>query len=63
MKEMPLVEAPAVTAYRARFEAGRQFEDDLEFCPNHLLDFDDVTISVTATSLQSEELVCDKHEN
>jgi hypothetical protein len=41
IKEMQLVEPPTVTAYRARFEAGRQFEDDLEFCPSHLLDFDD----------------------
>ncbi|KAK2742906.1 hypothetical protein FQN57_005036 [Myotisia sp. PD_48] len=33
-----LVEAPAITAFRARFEAGRSFDldDDLEFCPNLL---------------------------
>lgn len=38
-----LAEAPAVTAFRARFEAGRSFDldDDLEFCPN-LLTEDDV---------------------
>jgi hypothetical protein len=31
-----------VTAFRARFEAGRSFDldDDLEFCPNHLTDED-----------------------
>jgi hypothetical protein len=38
-----LAEAPAVTAFRARFEAGRSFDldDDLEFCPG-LLTEDDV---------------------
>ena len=38
-----LAEVPAVTAFRARFEAGRSFDldDDLEFCPN-LLTEDDV---------------------
>ena len=38
-----LAEAPTVTAFRARFEAGRSFDldDDLEFCPN-LLTEDDV---------------------
>ena len=38
-----LAEAPAVSAFRARFEAGRSFDldDDLEFCPN-LLTEDDV---------------------
>lgn len=44
MKSMrELAEAPAVTAFRARFEAGRSFDldDDLEFCPN-LLTEDDV---------------------
>jgi hypothetical protein len=41
MREM--VEAPTVTAFRQRFEAGRSFDldDDLEFCPN-LLTEDDV---------------------
>lgn len=40
-----LAEAPAVSAFRARFEAGRSFDldDDLEFCPN-LLTEDDVSI-------------------
>lgn len=35
-------EAPSVTAFRMRFEAGRSFdlEDDEQFCPN-LLTFDD----------------------
>lgn len=37
------VEAPTLTAFRARFEAGRSFDldDDLEFCPN-LLTWDEV---------------------
>lgn len=41
-----LAEAPAVSAFRARFEAGRSFDldDDLEFCPN-LLTEDDVCCS------------------
>lgn len=36
-------EPPALTAFRARFEAGRSFDldDDLEFCPN-LLTWDEV---------------------
>ena len=36
------IEAPSVTAFRLRFEAGRSFdlEDDEQFCPN-LLTFDD----------------------
>ncbi|KAI9851324.1 MAG: hypothetical protein M1838_003965 [Thelocarpon superellum] len=40
MKE--LAEAPSVTAFRARFEAGRSFDldDDLEFCPGLLTDDD-----------------------
>ena len=42
MKE--LTEAPAVSMFRARFEAGRSFDldDDLEFCPG-LLTEDDVS--------------------
>jgi hypothetical protein len=42
-----LAEAPAVTAFRARFEAGRSFDldDDLEFCPG-LLTEDDVCFDV-----------------
>ncbi|MCJ1409266.1 hypothetical protein MMC19_003345 [Ptychographa xylographoides] len=42
MKE--LTEAPVVSAFRARFEAGRSFDldDDLEFCPG-LLTEDDVS--------------------
>ena len=42
MKE--LTEAPAVSVFRARFEAGRSFDldDDLEFCPG-LLTEDDVS--------------------
>lgn len=40
-----LAEAPAVSAFRARFEAGRSFDldDDLEFCPG-LLTEDDVCL-------------------
>ena len=42
MKE--LTEAPPVSAFRMRFEAGRSFDldDDLEFCPG-LLTEDDVS--------------------
>ena len=41
MKELA-TEAPTVTAFRSRFEAGRSFdlEDDLEFCPGLLTDED-----------------------
>lgn len=41
-----MAEAPAVAAFRLRFEAGRSFDldDDLEFCPN-LLTEDDVRIA------------------
>ena len=44
MKE--LTEAPPVSAFRARFEAGRSFDldDDLEFCPG-LLTEDDVRLA------------------
>lgn len=37
-----LAEAPTVTAFRARFEAGRSFDldDDLEFCPSLLTEDD-----------------------
>ncbi|MCJ1359322.1 MAG: hypothetical protein MMC33_009323 [Icmadophila ericetorum] len=40
MKE--LTEAPMVSAFRARFEAGRSFDldDDLEFCPGLLTEDD-----------------------
>lgn len=42
-EKVVLSEAPALTAFRARFEAGRSFDldDDLEFCPN-LLTWDEV---------------------
>ena len=41
MKE--LAESPPISAFRARFDAGRSFDldDDLEFCPG-LLTEDDV---------------------
>lgn len=44
MREPVPTEAPSITAFRARFEAGRSFDldDDLEFCPN-LLSFDEVS--------------------
>lgn len=44
MKE--LTESPPVSAFRARFEAGRSFDldDDLEFCPG-LLTEDDVRLA------------------
>jgi hypothetical protein len=43
IKEIIVAEPPSISAYRARFEAGRSFDldDDLEFCPN-LLTFDEV---------------------
>ncbi|KAI9367384.1 hypothetical protein BJX61DRAFT_310873 [Aspergillus egyptiacus] len=49
-----LAEAPAVTAFRARFEAGRSFDldDDLEFCPS-LLTEDDLHSIHSASSDRS----------
>lgn len=46
-------EAPSVTAFRVRFEAGRSFDldDDLEFCPNLLSD--DERHSIHSTSDRS----------
>lgn len=43
VEKVVVSEAPALTAFRARFEAGRSFDldDDLEFCPN-LLTWDEV---------------------
>lgn len=57
VKEVVVSEAPSMTAYRARFEAGRSFDldDDLEFCPN-LLTFDErqsVTSGSDRSSLSS----------
>lgn len=54
MKE--LTESPPISAFRARFEAGRSFDldDDLEFCPG-LLTEDDVSpdhLRLFATSPQ-----------
>jgi Domain of unknown function (DUF4452) len=39
-------EAPSITAFRVRFEAGRSFDldDDLEFCPNLLTDDERLSI-------------------
>ncbi|CAL5873362.1 uncharacterized protein PFLUO_LOCUS7634 [Penicillium psychrofluorescens] len=49
-----LAEAPAMTAFRARFEAGRSFDldDDLEFCPG-LLTEDDLHSIHSASSDRS----------
>ncbi|WEW57413.1 hypothetical protein PRK78_002880 [Emydomyces testavorans] len=49
-----LAEAPAITAFRARFEAGRSFDldDDLEFCPN-LLTEDDLHSIASSSSDRS----------
>lgn len=49
-----LAEAPAVSAFRARFEAGRSFDldDDLEFCPG-LLTEDDLHSIHSASSDRS----------
>ena len=43
VEKVVVSEAPGLTAFRARFEAGRSFDldDDLEFCPN-LLTWDEV---------------------
>ena len=48
-KDISTIEPPSVTAFKARFEAGRSFDldDDLEFCP-HLLTFDDVNTPIQA---------------
>ena len=57
MKE--LTESPPVSAFRARFEAGRSFDldDDLEFCPG-LLTEDDVSIhDVFSSSNTRDRLV------
>ncbi|EAS34943.3 uncharacterized protein CIMG_00297 [Coccidioides immitis RS] len=49
-----LAEAPAITAFRARFEAGRSFDldDDLEFCPG-LLTEDDLQSIASSVSDRS----------
>ncbi|KIW87529.1 uncharacterized protein Z519_11852 [Cladophialophora bantiana CBS 173.52] len=56
VKEIIVTEPPSMTAYRARFEAGRSFDldDDLEFCPN-LLTFDERQ-SVTSGSSDRSSL-------
>lgn len=43
VEKLIVSEPPALTAFRARFEAGRSFDldDDMEFCPN-LLTWDEV---------------------
>ncbi|OJJ51163.1 hypothetical protein ASPZODRAFT_148495 [Penicilliopsis zonata CBS 506.65] len=50
-----LAEAPAVTAFRARFEAGRSFDldDDLEFCPGLLTEDDLHSIHSTSSDRSS----------
>ena len=52
-----LAEAPAITAFRARFEAGRSFDldDDLEFCPG-LLTEDDVSAHLSLSGRGIEGL-------
>ncbi|KIW86061.1 hypothetical protein Z517_01455 [Fonsecaea pedrosoi CBS 271.37] len=56
VKELVVTEPPSISAYRARFEAGRSFDldDDLEFCPN-LLTFDERQ-SVTSGSSDRSSL-------
>ncbi|OAP63027.1 hypothetical protein AYL99_02254 [Fonsecaea erecta] len=56
VKEIVVTEPPSMSAYRARFEAGRSFDldDDLEFCPN-LLTFDERQ-SVTSGSSDRSSL-------
>lgn len=48
MREPVITEPPSITAFRARFEAGRSFDldDDLEFCPS-LLSYDEVCAFLT----------------
>ena len=55
MKE--LTESPPISAFRARFEAGRSFDldDDLEFCPG-LLTEDDVSLVAVAPIIFSSLL-------
>ncbi|KAL1971296.1 hypothetical protein VTN77DRAFT_248 [Rasamsonia byssochlamydoides] len=50
-----LAEAPTVTAFRLRFEAGRSFDldDDLEFCPNLLTEDDLHSIHSSASDRSS----------
>ncbi|KAL4951835.1 hypothetical protein BDW69DRAFT_201173 [Aspergillus filifer] len=50
-----LAEAPSVTAFRARFEAGRSFDldDDLEFCPGLLTEDDLHSIHSSASDRSS----------
>ncbi|KAL8815199.1 MAG: hypothetical protein Q9223_005646 [Gallowayella weberi] len=54
MKE--LAESPPISAFRARFEAGRSFDldDDLEFCPG-LLTEDDVSTTLSLESFLLSE--------
>ncbi|KAI9809954.1 MAG: hypothetical protein M1825_000387 [Sarcosagium campestre] len=53
MKE--LTENASITAFRARFEAGRSFDldDDLEFCPGLLTEDDLVSISSPSSDRSS----------
>ena len=53
MKDLT-AEAPNITAFRVRFEAGRSFDldDDLEFCPN-LLTLDEVITNTNPPALSS----------
>lgn len=50
-----MTEAPTVTAFRLRFEAGRSFDldDDLEFCPNLLTEDDLHSIHSSASDRSS----------
>src|ERR1700761_8649279 len=55
VKEIVIAEPPSMTAYRARFEAGRSFDldDDLEFCPNLLTEVDMVSIHSSSSDRSS----------
>jgi len=55
-EKVVITEPPALTAFRARFEAGRSFDldDDMEFCPN-LLTWDERQ-SVTSGSSDRSSL-------
>ncbi|KAK5947499.1 hypothetical protein PMZ80_001650 [Knufia obscura] len=63
VEKVVVSEAPALTAFRARFEAGRSFDldDDLEFCPN-LLTWDEQQ-SVTSGSSDRSSLSSGSPDN
>lgn len=63
VEKIAVLEPPSITAFRARFEAGRSFDldDDMEFCPN-LLTWDERQ-SVTSGSSDRSSLSSGSPEN